>query len=83
MAGNQLSSALSKLFSLMQVKKNHKCDVSLKEKSICVNWVLEGPIRHLVCGNKLFSHYSLPSHPFPCLVLAEFGNRKKVSRRDM
>lgn len=32
MAANQLSSALSKPFSLMEVKNNPKCNVSLKEK---------------------------------------------------
>lgn len=31
----------------MEVKKNPKINVSLKEKSICVNWVLEGLLRPL------------------------------------
>lgn len=53
-----------------------------RRKSICVNWVLEGLIRPLFCGDKLFSHCSLASHLFPCLIVAESGSRTGVSIRD-
>ena len=91
-AANQLRSTLSKPFFLMQVKKNPRCDVSLKEKkkplcklrlggsSMTIIFFFLWP---LFCGDKLFSHCSLPSHLFPCFILAEYGNRTRVSIRGM